>query len=68
MERYAGDASTTVQTAQQGQAFGIETFVNIVPRNPIEAAAEIDMLGVIFFALMFGAGLTHASRRDGPSR
>jgi DAACS family dicarboxylate/amino acid:cation (Na+ or H+) symporter len=38
--------------------FGIETFVNIVPRNPIQAAASMDMLGVIFFALVFGAALT----------
>lgn len=38
--------------------FGIETFVNIVPRNPIQAAAGMDMLGVIFFALVFGAALT----------
>lgn len=41
-----------------GTTFGIETFVNIVPRNPIQAAAAMDMLGVIFFALVFGAALT----------
>jgi len=33
-------------------------FVNIVPRNPIQAAANMDMLGVIFFAIVFGAALT----------
>ncbi|HEX9705785.1 MAG TPA: dicarboxylate/amino acid:cation symporter [Gemmatimonadales bacterium] len=39
--------------------FGIDMFVNIVPRNPIEAASRMDgMLGVIFFALVFGAALT----------
>ncbi len=38
--------------------FGINTFVNMVPRNPVQAAADMDMLGVIFFALMFGAALT----------
>jgi DAACS family dicarboxylate/amino acid:cation (Na+ or H+) symporter len=57
MERFAGDAAT-VKTAQQGQAFGINTFVSIVPRNPIDAAAKTDMLGVIFFGLAFGAALT----------
>src|SRR4029077_343825 len=41
-----------------GTRFGVETFVNMVPRNPIQAAANMDMLGVIFFALMFGAALT----------
>jgi DAACS family dicarboxylate/amino acid:cation (Na+ or H+) symporter len=38
--------------------FGIHTIVNIVPRNPIQAAASMDMLGVIFFSLVFGAALT----------
>jgi DAACS family dicarboxylate/amino acid:cation (Na+ or H+) symporter len=41
-----------------GAGFGIGTFVNIVPRNPVQAAADMDMLAVIFFALMFGAALT----------
>ena len=38
--------------------FGVDMFVNIVPRNPVQAAASMDMLGVIFFAIMFGAALT----------
>lgn len=38
--------------------FGVDMFVNIVPRNPIQAAATMDMLGLIFFALVFGAALT----------
>jgi len=38
--------------------FGIDTFVNMVPRNPIQAAAGMDLLGVIFFSLVFGAALT----------
>ena len=37
--------------------FGVDLFVNIVPRNPIAAAANLDMLGIIFFALVFGAAL-----------
>jgi DAACS family dicarboxylate/amino acid:cation (Na+ or H+) symporter len=37
--------------------FGVETLVNIVPRNPVEAAARGDMLGVIFFSLVFGLAL-----------
>ena len=44
--------------AGSGTRFGIETFVNMVPRNPIQAAANLDMLGVIVFALVFGAALT----------
>src|SRR5438874_12111486 len=55
---------TTYRSQAQGlQAagstrFGIETFVNMVPRNPIQAAAGMDLLGVIFFSLVFGAALT----------
>jgi dicarboxylate/amino acid:cation (Na+ or H+) symporter, DAACS family len=57
MSRFAGDAATVGATSQQ-QNFGIQTFVNIVPRNPIDAAAKTDMLGVIFFGLVFGAAIT----------
>jgi DAACS family dicarboxylate/amino acid:cation (Na+ or H+) symporter len=42
--------------------FGINTFVNIVPRNPVAAAADMDMLALIFFALVFGAALTMIPR------
>jgi dicarboxylate/amino acid:cation (Na+ or H+) symporter, DAACS family len=57
MERFAGDAASRIETSRQ-QRFGVETFVNIVPRNPIDAAARTDLLGVIFFGLVFGAALT----------
>ena len=39
-------------------ALGINTFINIVPRNPVQAAANGEMLAVIFFALMVGIALT----------
>jgi dicarboxylate/amino acid:cation (Na+ or H+) symporter, DAACS family len=57
MERFSGDAASRIQNSQQ-QNFGVETFINIVPRNPIRSAADTDMLGVIFFGLVFGAALT----------
>src|SRR2546422_11496145 len=44
--------------------FGIDTFVNMVPRNPIQAAAGMDLLGVIFFSLVFGAALTLIPERS----
>ncbi len=37
--------------------FGINTFVSIVPRNPVAAAANMDMLALIFFSLIFGVAL-----------
>ncbi|MDQ3223116.1 MAG: dicarboxylate/amino acid:cation symporter [Gemmatimonadota bacterium] len=57
LAEYAAQAGETV-AASKGGLFGIHTFVNIVPRNPIAAAANGDMLGLIFFALMFGIALT----------
>ena len=38
--------------------FDINLLVNIVPRNPVKAAANGDMLAVIFFALVLGIALT----------
>ena len=47
------------RVAAAGEAgFGVNTFVNIVPRNPVGAAASGDMLGLIFFSLVFGIALT----------
>jgi DAACS family dicarboxylate/amino acid:cation (Na+ or H+) symporter len=58
MERFQSDASSRVEAAETTAKFGPDTFVNIVPRNPIDAAARTDLLGIIFFGLMFGAALT----------
>ena len=39
------------------QGSGIDLVLNIVPTNVIRAAADNDILGVMFFALMFGVGI-----------
>lgn len=54
-------------TKKTGQptSFGIETFVNIVPRNPLAAMVQMDMLAVIFFALLIGIGLTRIPEERG---
>jgi DAACS family dicarboxylate/amino acid:cation (Na+ or H+) symporter len=57
MQTYAADASSRVEAAAQS-TFGIETLVNIVTRNPVKSMVDMDMLGVIFFGIMFGAALT----------
>ncbi len=60
MARFASGAQGL---AQAGAAnFGISTFVNIVPRNPVAAAVNMDMLALIFFSLIFGAALTMIPR------
>jgi len=44
-----------------GTGFGIDLLVKIVPRNPVQAAANGDMLAVIFFSLMVGVALATLS-------
>ena len=58
METFGKEAEQKGELAKSDQSFGVNTFVNIVPRNPIDAAAKTDMLAVIFFALVFGIALT----------
>jgi DAACS family dicarboxylate/amino acid:cation (Na+ or H+) symporter len=55
-DTYQGQA----QGLQAGGAksFGIGMFVEMVPRNPVRAAADMDMLAIIFFSIVFGAALT----------
>lgn len=54
---YASGAADKIDAARTVE-FGIETLVGIVTRNPIKSAVEGDMLGIIFFGLVFGAALT----------
>jgi len=58
LNTYRGEASTRIGPPGGGPAFGISTFVNIIPRNPIDAAVRGDMLAVIFFSLILGVALT----------
>ncbi len=60
LETYRGEAASRIGTAGKAE-FGPSLLVNVIPRNPVEAAAKGDMLAVIFFALMFGIGVTKLS-------
>ena len=63
MQRFSGESLVT----EGPRHFGVSTFVEIVPRNPVEAAAKMDMLALIFAALVFGAALTLIPRpKAGP--
>ncbi|HET9480622.1 MAG TPA: cation:dicarboxylase symporter family transporter, partial [Candidatus Polarisedimenticolia bacterium] len=61
MAEYSSQAGEKVVLSEENR-FGINTIVNIVPRNPVAAAANGDLLGVIFFSLMFGIALTLIAR------
>ena len=62
LETYQGESDA--RGLAEG-AFGMELFVQIVPRNPVQAAANGEMLAVIFFALMIGIGLTIVPKEKG---
>jgi len=57
LETYGSLASDRIAAGEKA-GFGIHTFVNIVPRNPLAAASSGDMLGLIFFTIVFGIALT----------
>jgi DAACS family dicarboxylate/amino acid:cation (Na+ or H+) symporter len=57
LETYSSLASDRISASKEN-GFGIHTFVNIVPRNPLAAASGGDMLGLIFFTIVFGIALT----------
>ena len=62
----AADRSAVLAKASAPKT-GMELLTDLVPANPIQAAANGDMLGWMFFSLLFGIGLsltrTEAARR-----
>ncbi|HEX9829417.1 MAG TPA: dicarboxylate/amino acid:cation symporter [Bacteroidota bacterium] len=60
METYKGEVQGAMGLA--GSVFGIDLFVKIIPRNPVQAMANGEMLAVIFFSLMIGVAMTIVSR------
>ncbi len=55
MNYYAKEAGEKLEKQAD---FGVQTFVNVVARNPLKAFVEKDMLAVIFTAILVGIGLT----------
>jgi DAACS family dicarboxylate/amino acid:cation (Na+ or H+) symporter len=62
----AADRATVLAKAQAPKQ-GMDLLIELVPSNPLAAAAGGDLLGWMFFALFFGIGLslvrTEAARR-----
>ncbi len=53
-KQYGSEAS-----AKKPADYTVMTFIDsLLPRNPIKAAAELQMLGIISFALLVGIGIT----------
>ncbi len=55
--RYGGQAQASMDMAAQAPGW-VETLLGIIPRNPVQAAANMDLLPLIFFTICFGAALT----------
>ena len=54
----AQQASGTLTTTTAAPKAGFDLLIQMVPSNPVKAAADGDMLGVMVFALFLGIGLS----------
>ena len=63
--RFEEDALGRVDLAENRPGV-VETLLGIIPRNPVQAAAEFDLLALIFFTIVFGAAIStlESSQRD----
>lgn len=54
----SADAVDTIRAQAEGRAASVvERLVNIIPDNPVAALVDGDVLAIIFFSLIFGAGV-----------
>ncbi|HEU4928274.1 MAG TPA: dicarboxylate/amino acid:cation symporter, partial [Candidatus Krumholzibacteria bacterium] len=60
MAAYGSEAENAAGLSSGG--LSMDMLVKIVPRNPVKAAAEGDMLAIIFFSLMLGIGIASLPR------
>lgn len=52
-----GDRAAQIAAGRENVS-GLAVLLNIVPRNPVQAAANGDLIAIMFFALMFGIAAT----------
>ncbi len=55
--RFEGDAASRMQLADEAPRV-IDTLLNIIPRNPVQAAANLELLPLIFFTIVFAAAVS----------
>ena len=55
--QFEGQARGSMQVAAQAPSIK-DVLLNIIPRNPIQAAAQFDLLPLIFFSVVFGAAIS----------
>lgn len=57
LDEYGGEAASRIDLAQQAPGI-VELLLNMIPRNPISAAANTEMLPLILFSILFGIAAT----------
>jgi proton glutamate symport protein len=55
--QFAGQASASMEIARQAPST-LDVLLGIIPRNPIQAAANFELLPLIFFSVIFGAAVS----------
>jgi len=55
--QFEGQAAESVELAEQAPSL-TETLLNMIPRNPVQAAAEMDLLPLIVFTILFGVAVS----------
>lgn len=60
MAQFGAEAQGKLDTAKKKE-FGVGTFVDVVPANPLRALVEKDMLAIICAAILVGFALTQLS-------
>lgn len=60
--------SQKLSGASEANASIADKLLAIIPTNPAEALAKQDVLGIIFFAIMFGVGCLLAKEKGAPVR
>ncbi|NLB57391.1 MAG: dicarboxylate/amino acid:cation symporter [Gammaproteobacteria bacterium] len=56
-DAFMADAGTVVTAGNQPLGV-VDMLLNMVPRSPVQAAADNDLIAVMFFSLMFGVAAT----------
>jgi DAACS family dicarboxylate/amino acid:cation (Na+ or H+) symporter len=58
-----GERTSQIVATSQEQAGIVDTLLKVIPNNVVAAAADNDILAVMFFALVFGIGLLLVNSR-----
>lgn len=61
------DISKQMNTAEQAASHSmIETLVNVVPTNIVQAMGNGDLLAIVFFSVLFGVGVSVIGEKGAP--